>query len=658
MIIMQFTINHPGTGAKKREGKEKIISFILLTLLLLIIPSPNLLAAELEAINYSSSPELTRVVLQLNEKIRFSGHQLPGSGNEPDHCYVDLYSTQRAHSLPQRLNINSRSLRKIRTGIHGNMLRVVLDLEKGSTCSIHSDKQSDLIILDAVALSPKQENPSVAKMPFQETLLADPLPKVLYKNIPLPETQVEPLKNREQPQSTQLQATTEIPPADLPRDLAELTAPTQSPLSLWGWVQGYSAMDTQDDPAEDDRLTRLRARLGAGWDKGLPHDSSFLARTSADLDFLDYENEFASDDTNVNLHEFYLQLNAPEWDISIGKQRVRWGKADQISPLDNINPDDFRQFLTVDLEERKIPSWLTRFRWYGERMGIETIISPFFEKSEMDYFDSDWALYRNLRQVIIENPNLPAEIKSYAKTLRVHEQEPDNAIENYSAAVRLTLKTDQSDFGFSYRYGWETLPTIISFPVKNIHYSGDPQQDPSQLLSTAVLTGEQVEARFKRQQVFGLEWESVFEQIGFRGELAYLDKVSLLASDLTSRRKAAGHLVAGVDYTTVSEWYINVQASWYKIFDYTKDILYFEQDNISLLGEIRKPVWRGNLEYSLKYTLSISDQSSYLQPALTLKYFPNTECEFGAQIFSGDRDTLLGSYDQADQVYAKIKFSF
>ena len=77
-----------------------------------------------------------------------------------------------------------------------------------------------------------------------------------------------------------------------------------------------------------------------------------------------------------------------------------------------------------------------------------------------------------------------------------------------------------------------------------------------------------------------------------------------------------------------------------------------------MLGEISKPVWRGNLEFALQYNYTITDQSSYLQPSVTLKYFRNLECETGANIFSGDDDTLLGSYDRNDQVYIRIKAFF
>ncbi len=63
-------------------------------------------------------------------------------------------------------------------------------------------------------------------------------------------------------------------------------------------------------------------------------------------------------------------------------------------------------------------------------------------------------------------------------------------------------------------------------------------------------------------------------------------------------RKPVTHLVSGIDYTSVTEWYFNVQGSWYHIHDYSSEILYFEENTVSLLGEISKPVWRGNLEFA------------------------------------------------------------
>ncbi|MCK5826866.1 MAG: AMIN domain-containing protein, partial [Desulfuromusa sp.] len=455
-------------------------------------------AAELQTIHYTSTPELTRVVLQLNDAVRFQIYQLPASQHESKRCYVDLNSTRQSQSLPQRVTVNDANLIKIRAGVHATTLRVVLDLEENRTCSISADKNGR-IIMDVVPPAPTLSTTTEQEVQPLTNPLLEPLPKIITQKPleNLPET-VKPVQQQ---------------PAILTAEMAESTTP-ESSFTAWGWLQGFSAVDLQKDPIEDDTMSRLRSRLGVDW-RGDQHDSySLQGHASLDIDHIFYANTAADNTTEVNPHEAYLQLSTTNWDFSLGKQRVHWGKSDQLSPLDSINADDLRQSITVDLEERKIPSWMARLRWYGQQVTIETIIQPWFQKSELEYFDSDWALYRNFRQAITEHPTLPTNIKDYAKAIRVDEEQPSNSLENISAAARLTWKTDQADFGLSYRYGWETLPFIDSFPIKNIHYSGAQEVDPAQLLATAVPTNEAVMATYKRQQITGFEWETILDQIG------------------------------------------------------------------------------------------------------------------------------------------------
>jgi hypothetical protein len=435
-----------------------------------------------------------------------------------------------------------------------------------------------------------------------------------------------------------------------PLVFSDLAITPERALALGGQIVGFAAYDLKKQSYEDQRLSRLRSRLHVQHDSHLQQGLKLQGRVALEWDLLDSDNSYVGSDNDLNLYEAYLKLRGDSWDFSVGRQRVRWGKSDQLSPLDSINPDDMRQFMTIDLEERKIPSWLARLRLHHSKFSIEMIFMPWFEKSELDYFDSDWALYRNLRQIIAENPQLPQSIKDYALGLGVDEHQPSDSLGNVSAAG--------SDFALSYRYGWESLPTIRSFPVKNIIFSGDPHSRPTDFLSSADLSDEAVDAHYKRQQIVGFEWETVFELIGFRGEVAYFDHVSLLSADLTSISKEVVHAVAGVDYISVNEWYFNLQTSWYRILSYEGRILYFDQDNVSLLGEVSKTLWRGNLELSTRYNYTLSDGGYYLQPAATLKYFANIECEVGVMVFGGDGETLLGSHDQADQFYAKVKFTF
>ena len=612
--------------------RNALISCFLFAAAFLSCSLPNqCYAAVLQGIDVVSFDESTDVTLRIDEKVRSQHDYLPASDSAPARCYVDLYSTSLNQSVPSSLLVDGQRLSKVRTGRYPTKLRIVLDLQKDYVCTVvYSASVPSQIQISVTSSSP---------LPVKQETASQP-------ELTEPETQL----------STEPSADTTTVSTETNSQLSAFTATGKKGISAWGWAQYYSAYDTRKDDAEDHKLSRLRGRFGADWDKELSPDNMLELHAAIDLDRIFYDSDLADDDTDIKVYETYMQFNGSDWDVSFGKQRVRWGKSDQLSPVDSINPQDFRQFITVDLEDRALPSWMLRNRWYGEAIGIETIVQPWFLESELEYFDSDWALYRNLRRAIIDNPLAPPDLKDYIRNLRVDEDEPGKTLENMSAAARFTWKTEQADFALSYHYGWETLPTITSFPVKNINYSSDP--DLGKLLEDAVFTDEKVQAKYKRQQTIGFEWETVLDPIGFRGEIAYIDHVAFLSSDLTSKRKPVTHLVSGIDYTSENEWYLNLQGSWFYIHDYSDEILYFEENTVSALGEIRKPVWRGNLELAVQYNYTFTDQSSYLQPSATLKYFPNLECEIGADIFSGDGDTLLGFYDRADQVYGRVRISF
>lgn len=634
-------------GKGKAQVKRNILMagfLIAATAFFSLHTSQHCYAAVLQDITVAATDASTEVVLQLDERAPFKYDYLPLSATLPARCYIDLGNASRKQTLPSRLPVESQHVASIRTGHHATKLRVAIDLKHDAVCMVSSSTADPFQIRISIAdeSSLRAESPVSAKDGWSAAVL-----------VPGLELATGPAGAEPAP-AIALQATG----TDSGAQHSLLVPAGRKELSTWGWAQLYSAYDIKNDQAEDDRLSRIQGRLGAGWNKQLSQGDSLKLAAAIDLDRFFYDADLADEDTDITLHETYLQYNRPDWDVAFGKQRVRWGKSDQLSPVDSLNPQDFRQFVTIDLEERALPSWLLRNRWHGESFGLETIVQPWFQESELEYFDSNWALYRNLRQTLIANPQLPAEVKDYVRNLRIDEDEPGKTLGNMSAAARVTWNTAQADFAVSYHYGWETLPTITDFPVKNISFSGDPDADPTQVLANAVFTDLRVQAEYKRQQTFGFEWETVLDPIGFRGEIAHIDHVAFLSADLTSKRRPVTHLVSGIDYTSANEWYFNLQGSWYHIHDYTRDILYFEDNTVSVLGEISKPVWRGNLKLGTKYNYTLTDQSSYLRPYATLTYFRNLECELGFTIFSGDGETLLGSYDYADQAYGRIKYSF
>jgi hypothetical protein len=635
---------------------------ISIIVLLLFAPASSFAALLSNIKVIPQSDEKTVVSLQLSDMPINTFNVVTDTEDGNSRCYIDLFSTVRSDLVSKIIRQNDAYISSIRTGHRGNIVRVVVNLQENAQCSKIVDQANRRILLvagnelekvDKLQQKTQEEAPAFEKE--EEIVEAAPQPVS-----PAPE-KVSPQEERVEQEPLEQKQPEQAPSLDLKEDsftnMFAQSIEEEDPFTFWGWVKGYAATDLQDEDYEDTSYGRTRGRVGLNWEHAF-EKNTLRTSIAGDVDHIFYDNDEAKDETEAALYEAYANLTNPNWDITLGKQRIRWGKGDQISPLDMLNAEDVRQSVVVPLDERKLPSWLLRARYFFPQFTVDAVIDPWIQTSSFTYFDSDWAIYRNLRQTILANPYITDDLKSFIGNIRIHEDLPDKSLENASAALRLSWQTDMSDYAISGRYGWESMPTITSFPVANFSYSGQTGGELLQSLSTASIVSDAIESTYKRQTTLGFEWETIFDQIGFRGEVAYIDKISFLNDSLISSRNSVSYLVAGIDYTSANDWYFNIQAAWQRLYGYDSSILYFEQDNIALLGEVRKPVWRGRIEFLLRLNTMLTDGSSYLQPAVKLKYFTNTEIETGIMLYSGDADTIFGSYDNADQAYLQAKYSF
>ena len=79
---------------------------------------------------------------------------------------------------------------------------------------------------------------------------------------------------------------------------------------------------------------------------------------------------------NDYLRELYIDTNANDWYLRLGKQQVVWGTADGIKLLDIINPTDYRELVQNTVEDARIPVWMINAeRNVGETGNVQFIIS-------------------------------------------------------------------------------------------------------------------------------------------------------------------------------------------------------------------------------------------------------------------------------------------
>lgn len=456
--------------------------------------------------------------------------------------------------------------------------------------------------------------------------------------------------------------------SDQPETAEEMSENLAKTIDVSGFVELKAAQDIrQSEGFEHARMLRNRIRLEGKWTPewspqwaqgsttpealGTPN-LFFLA--SVQSDYLWFGPDKSTDDYDLELFEGFLHWSLAPWELRLGRQRVRWGKADGVSPVDNLNPQDLREFLLPEVEERKIPNWMARVRFFGERLTLEGVYIPFFEPSRVDYFDTDWSIFGHFAEAVGES-SLPPELQAHFAHVSVHEHKPARRMDNGDWGVRAATTLSGWDVAASYLYAWEKLPYIFNSPIQQLAI--DTVQ-PSTSPFSATPPNPALDVGYRRSHILGLEVETTLNGFGLRGEGAYFDRQAFLTNSLVSMDKPVFHYVLGVDYLGEQDWYANLQFGHHAIAGYDPDIMYWSRNDYSFNGEFSKEFWRGNVEAVLRYYYNIQDTSLMLNPHMILRYFRNWELTLGLDIFEGSADTFLGQYRNNDQIYCIIKYHF
>jgi hypothetical protein len=91
-------------------------------------------------------------------------------------------------------------------------------------------------------------------------------------------------------------------------------------------------------------------------------------------------------DKKVRPYNIYVNLAYEHINFRLGNQIVRWGKADEISPLDVVNPEDLSLGFTRTRSDRKIPVPMANLEFLSDAISLQGIYIPFFQKSIFHYY--------------------------------------------------------------------------------------------------------------------------------------------------------------------------------------------------------------------------------------------------------------------------------
>ncbi len=412
-----------------------------------------------------------------------------------------------------------------------------------------------------------------------------------------------------------------------------------------------------DNKYEDTRAFRNIIWLKTDYSSNNATESNngWYLRVSGRFDRLDAFNSSSHwREYNFRIWDTYLTLEESKWDISVGKLLLRWGKTDQISPVDNINPQDFRTFVLLKREDRKQPVFMLRTRVFIGENTLELVLDPQTRHNIRTFFDTDWAIFDHLKEQYAGVPVIGPVINN------LYIDKPSNgpALKNTEVGLRLSGSLSAFDYGASIFFGHNRsiYPYIKSFPIKNIYVSdlNNVRINPY----TATITGEDIVVTYPRDTILGLSLESTLGPYGIRGEWAWHTDQVFMQHDLTSTKKNCLMYVLGIDRTWANNFYANVQfiQQWIPYWD--SNILFERRLDSGFTFRLSQTFVRGTYKAEIEGTYSVTTRDYYVNPEFSYKPMDNLRLFTGLHIIGGPADTLFHMYDKNDEIYVGFEAFF
>jgi hypothetical protein len=355
---------------------------------------------------------------------------------------------------------------------------------------------------------------------------------------------------------------------------------------------------------------------------------------------LDYgvdRDDFRPVQQSFKLFEGYGDFHYRQVDLRVGRQVIRWGKADNVNPIDNFTPQDFSEFLNHEREDRKLPVLAGYLKYFfKDSLHWEGIWIPFFQESIFAESEDDWELFFR---------------RNYRKTLGftfLPEKRPGRRLENSVWATRFVHEGSKADVSLNYAYHFEQNPTY------EVH------RDPLFPLGLSASPGT-VDTVWTRQHTIGTDFEMARNDLGIRGEAAFMTDKPYVTYDLTDddfvERKHTFQTVLGGDYTYKSNTYLNLQFTQDFILDH-EEAMEARAYEYSVTFRLWRKFYHEKLKLQFQGRYFFSEFDFYYKADATYELTDDLEVNSGVMIFQGEDQDLFGLFAKNDQVFSCAGVSF
>ncbi len=370
-------------------------------------------------------------------------------------------------------------------------------------------------------------------------------------------------------------------------------------------------------------IVRIRGDTGDKLEPGQPAENtrSFMNRRL-----------FVGTALDLELREFYADIDLDRVYLRLGKQQLVWGEADGLKVLDVLNPQSFREFILPDFEDSRIPLWTANVEIaIGKESSVQLIWIP-----DQSYDDSpaQQATYAFTSPKLV--PSLPSDIAV--------------SIQSADRPGRFFADSDIGARTGTFIGGWELSLNYF------YHYFDRPV-----LRRSVSPAGIRVKPGYERSHLLGSSFNKAFGDWVLRGELGYSSDRFYLSTDPTDSdgviKSGEFSTVLGLDFQGITDTFISAQFFQTRITSYEKGIAQDKLENSATLLLERKFL-NETVTAELLLIHSFNDADGLLQAEWSYQLRSNIFLKLGVDVFYGDREGLFGQFDDRDRVTFGIETGF
>ncbi|MBU3070910.1 hypothetical protein KOI40_13880 [Aestuariicella sp. G3-2] len=322
------------------------------------------------------------------------------------------------------------------------------------------------------------------------------------------------------------------------------------------------------------------------------------------------------DKTKLDYDETFVRYRGNRGILTVGAQKVIWGRIDEVPPSDRLSTQDLRRGLQDDLEDRRLASAAVRYEHFIGDGKLDLLYIPRLRETELPDENSVWYPINQREGTILGLDTSPL-IEYVVRNTPIDDDAPNT---DGGFGIRFNQLGSGFDYALGIQHGISTLPYFTYSTNRNV-----------------------IEARYLRSTT--VSGDIGFEALGgtVKMEAAWNSDTPITRTD--GRFDSVESLAWGIAlelFPGDSDTRLNLQLTGNHLID-APDVL--DRDKMaSFNGTLDMPFGNNNWLARMRFNVGLDMSDLYFNPELTYTGLSNQEIYLELHEYNGDTGSIGGFY--------------